>query len=97
MLPIFGRARRRRSRGPAANPNTLVQDVDMEPAKIAGAKQRMESHMAADEDPPFKEWEQLNEKLKQVKKARKRGKATTGDVSKAQEEYDRAAARIEHG
>ena len=50
--------------------------------------------MSIDEDPPFKEWEQLNEKLKQVKAARRRGKATKDDVGKVREEYDRAANRI---
>ena len=50
--------------------------------------------MAIEEDPPFKEWEQLNEKLKQVKAARKRGDATEDDVKKAQEDYYRAANRI---
>jgi conjugal transfer/entry exclusion protein len=56
----------------------------------------MEPLMASDEDPPFKEWEQLNEKLKQVKAARRRGKATKDDVSRIQEEYDRAANRIDN-
>jgi hypothetical protein len=51
----------------------------------------MEPHMAIEEDPPFKEWEQLNEKLKQVKAARKRGYATEDDVTKVQREYDRVA------
>jgi conjugal transfer/entry exclusion protein len=50
--------------------------------------------MPGDEGPPFKEWEQLNEKLKQVKAARKRGKATSEDVKKVEEEYERAANRI---
>ena len=50
--------------------------------------------MAIEEDPPFKEWEQLNEKLKQVKAARKRGHATEDDVTKVQREYDRVANRI---
>lgn len=53
--------------------------------------------MAIDEDPPFKEWEQLNEKLKQVKAAHKRGKATKEDVRKIQEEYHRAADKIDNG
>jgi hypothetical protein len=97
MLLIFGRARLSSSRGAGAQCDTLRQNVIMEPAEFPGAKQRMESRMATDDDPPFKEWEQLNEKLKQVKKARKRGKATSDDVSKAQEEYDRAARRIENG
>jgi hypothetical protein len=51
--------------------------------------------MATDEDPPFKEWEQLNEKLKQVKAAHRRGKATKDDVRRIEEEYDRAADRID--
>jgi len=49
-----------------------------------------------DPDPPFKEWEQLNEKLKQVKAAHNRGKATSDDVRKAQEQYDLAANRIDN-
>jgi hypothetical protein len=59
------------------------------------ADQRMELLMATDEDPPFKEWEQLNEKLKQVKAAHRRGKATKDDVRRIEEEYDRAADRID--
>jgi conjugal transfer/entry exclusion protein len=55
----------------------------------------MEPLMATDEDPPFKEWEQLNEKLKQVKAAHRRGKATKDDVRRIEEEYDRAADRID--
>jgi hypothetical protein len=51
--------------------------------------------MATDEDSPFKEWEQLNEKLKQVKAAHRRGKATKEDVRRIEEEYDRAADRID--
>jgi len=51
--------------------------------------------MATDEDPPFKEREQLNEKLKQVKAAHRRGKATKDDVRRIEEEYDRAADRID--
>lgn len=52
--------------------------------------------MPTTEDPPFKEWEHFNEKLKQVKAARRRGKATAEDVRKIQEEYDRAAKRIDN-
>lgn len=52
--------------------------------------------MAIDEDPPFKEWAQLNEKLKQVKAACRRGKATKEDVRKIQEEYNRAADRLDN-
>jgi hypothetical protein len=55
----------------------------------------MEPLMATDEDPPFKEWEQLNEKLKQVKAAHRRGKAAKEDVRRIEEEYDRAADRID--
>lgn len=51
--------------------------------------------MATDENPPFKEWEQLNERLKQVKAAHRRGKATREDVRKIEEEYERAAGRID--
>lgn len=56
----------------------------------------MEPQMAIDEDPPFKEWAQLNEKLKQVKAACRRGKATKEDVRKIQEEYKRAADRLDN-
>ena len=52
--------------------------------------------MTTDEDPPFKEWEQLNEKLKQVKAAHRRGKATADEVRKIEEEYDRARDRIDN-
>ena len=52
--------------------------------------------MAIDQDPPFKEWEQLNEKLKQVEAAHRRGKATKEDVRKIREEYHRAADRIDN-
>jgi hypothetical protein len=45
-------------------------------------------------DPAFKEWEQANEKLKQVKKAHRHGNASQSDVKKAQEEYDRIAEKI---
>lgn len=45
-------------------------------------------------DPAFKDWEQANEKLKQVKKAHRRGNASQSDVKKAQEEYDRIAKKI---
>ena len=55
----------------------------------------MESLMGTDEDPQFKEREQLNEKLKQVKAAHRRGKATKDDVRKIEEEYDRATDRID--
>jgi hypothetical protein len=55
----------------------------------------MEPLMATEEDPPFKEWEQLNEKLKHVKAAHRRGKATTDDVRRIEEEYERAADRID--
>lgn len=51
--------------------------------------------MATDEDPPFKEWEQLNEKLKQVKAAHRRGQATMDDVRRVSEEYERARDRID--
>jgi hypothetical protein len=55
----------------------------------------MEPLMGTDEDPQFKEREQLNEKLKQVKAAHRRGKATKDDVRKIEEEYDRATDRID--
>ena len=55
----------------------------------------MEPLMGTDEDPQFKEREQLNEKLKQVKAAHRRGKATEDDVRKIEEEYDRATDRID--
>jgi conjugal transfer/entry exclusion protein len=55
----------------------------------------MEALMATDEDPPFKEWEQLNEKLKQVRAAQRRGKATSDDVRRIEEEYEREANRID--
>ena len=55
----------------------------------------MEPLMGTDEDPQFKEREQRNEKLKQVKAAHRRGKATKDDVRKIEEEYDRATDRID--
>jgi hypothetical protein len=45
-----------------------------------------ESLMATDEDPPFKEWEQLNEKLEQVEAAHRRGEASKDDVRRIKEE-----------
>jgi hypothetical protein len=57
--------------------------------------QIMEPLMGTDEDPQFKEREQLNEKLKQVKAAHRRGKATKDDVRRIEEEYDRATDRID--
>jgi hypothetical protein len=60
-----------------------------------GADERMEPLMAIDEDPRFKEREQLNEKLKQVKAAHRRGKATKDDVRKIEEQYERATDRID--
>lgn len=51
--------------------------------------------MAGNEDPPFKEWEQLNEKLKHVEAAHRRGQASRDDVLRIKEEYDRAARRID--
>ncbi|HYX19935.1 MAG TPA: hypothetical protein VFA98_03725 [Thermoanaerobaculia bacterium] len=51
--------------------------------------------MAIENDPPFKEWEQLNERLKQVRAAHRRGKATEEDVRKIEEEYDRTARRFD--
>jgi hypothetical protein len=56
--------------------------------------QIMELLMATDGEPPFKEREQLNEKLKQVKAAHRRGKATKDDVRSIEEEYDRVSDRI---
>jgi hypothetical protein len=70
--------------------------MDMSPAIVPDPRQSMQTRMATDEDPPFKEWEQLNEKLKQIKKARNRCEATADDAKKAQEEYDRARARIDN-